>query len=254
MKNNDQLLNAGRTNLETGRKISGSKVNLRLSIHEDLKKLRDPWLNKNIPDYQHPFVEQSINESRNKISNKNFSTFIKAIEKLKISNLEERKLLEIGCSSGYYSQILRFAQLNINYSGCDISKHFIDRAREIYPAHTFDIEDTTRLTYEDNSYDVVVSGCCLQHILDYEVAISETARVSSEYVIFHRTPLINSKKNKYYIKNAYNVKMPEIHFSKRKFYDALSDCRLRVLFSLRISSIFAIYSGVSFKTIVCEKT
>ena len=240
--------------MDIGRKNSDPEVNLRLSFHEELKKLKNAWQDKNIPDYQHPLVEQSINESKNKISNKNFSTFIKAIKKLKISNLEARKLLEIGCSSGYYSQILRFAELNINYSGCDISKHFIDRAKKSYPEHSFDVQDTTRLTYEDSSFDIVVSGCCLQHILDYEEAISETVRVSSEYVIFHRTPLINSKKNKYYIKNAYNVKMPEIHFSKKKFYAALSDCGLKVLFNLRISSILSIFSGVSFKTIVCKKT
>ena len=251
--NIDQFFNAGKLNLDTKRKNSDTEVNLSLSFYEDLKDLKDAWLNKNIPGYQHPLVEQSINESKNKISNKNFSTFIKAIEKLNISNLEESKLLEIGCSSGYYSQILKFAQLNIDYSGCDISKHFIDKAKQSYPEHPFDVEDSTCLTYEDNSFDVVVSGCCLQHILDYEKAISETARVSSKYVILHRTPLINSDENKYYIKNAYNVKMPEIHFSKKKLYSVLSDCRLKVLFSLRISSLFAIYSGVSFKTIVCEK-
>ena len=239
--------------MSTKREKSYAEVNLSPSIYTDLKKLEDAWLNKNIPDYQQPFVEQSVNESKNKISNKNFSIFIKAIKKLKISNLEERKLLEIGCSSGYYSQILKFSQLNISYSGCDISKHFIDRAKKNYPEYNFGVEDSTCLTYADNSFDVVVSGCCLQHILDYEKAVAETARVSSKYIIFHRTPLINSKNNKYYIKNAYNVKMPEIHFSKSKFYNTLSKCRLRVLFNLRISSIFTIYSGVSFKTIVCEK-
>jgi len=61
----------------------------------------------------------------------------------------------------------------------------------MYPAIRFDVEDATRLRYNSDSFDIVVSGCCLLHISEYEKAIAEAARVSREFVVFHRTPVLH---------------------------------------------------------------
>ncbi|MGO4133800.1 class I SAM-dependent methyltransferase [Rhizobium brockwellii] len=128
-------------------------------------------------------------------------------------------LLEIGCSSGYYSEVLDANGLPLRYRGCDYSDAFIDMARSTYPGLSFDVEDATRLSYQNDAFDVVVSGCCLLHIPDYEAAIAESARVAKKYVIFHRTPVVYGEPTKYFRKHAYGVETIEIHFSEPQLLD-----------------------------------
>ncbi|WP_245294341.1 class I SAM-dependent methyltransferase [Rhizobium aegyptiacum] len=147
-----------------------------------------------------------------------FDVFTAALRR--IDNLPaDGSLLEIGCSSGYYSEVLDVHGLPLRYSGCDYSEAFIDMARSLYPGLSFDVEDATRLSYQDDAFDIVVSGCCLLHIPNYEAAIAESARVAKRYVIFHRTPVVYGEPTKYFRKQAYGVETIEIHFSEPQLLD-----------------------------------
>jgi ubiquinone/menaquinone biosynthesis C-methylase UbiE len=106
--------------------------------------------------------------------------------------------------------------VKVSYQGCDFSPAFIRIARQIYPAIRFDVEDATRLSYDADSFDIVVSGCCLLHIPEYEKAIAEAARVSREFVVFHRTPVLHMMGPVFFTKNAYGVEMLEIHFNEQQ--------------------------------------
>lgn len=133
-----------------------------------------------------------------------------------VPQVQKRSILEIGCSSGYHSEILRCKGVEASYQGCDLSPAFIQLARQLYPSVRFDVEDATQLSYESNSFDIVISGCCLLHIADYEKAISEAARVSREFVVFHRTPVCHLSGPAFYTKKAYGVEMLEIHFQEQE--------------------------------------
>ena len=66
-------------------------------------------------------------------------------------------------------------------------------AKQRYPEKEFKINDAADLNYTNNQFNIVISGCCILHIIDYKKAISETARTAKDYVIFHRTPIIHKK-------------------------------------------------------------
>lgn len=145
-----------------------------------------------------------------------------------VPDLQKRSILEIGCSSGYHSEVLGCKGVEASYQGCDFSPAFIRLARQLYPSVRFDVEDATQLSYESNYFDIVISGCCILHIADYERAISEAARVSREFVIFHRTPVCHMRGPTFYTKKAYGVEMLEIHFQEQQLVRMFAQHKLVV--------------------------
>lgn len=128
----------------------------------------------------------------------------------------ELTILDIGAGSGIYSEVLRRAGYNWNYRAADYSMAFKHFAAEKYPEVPYDWEDATRLSYQDDQFDVVLHGCCLIHIRDWEKAIKEAARVAKRFVIFHRTPLVVGG-HQYWLKEAYGVPCFDIWFDDSEF-------------------------------------
>jgi SAM-dependent methyltransferase len=133
------------------------------------------------------------------------------------------RLIEIGCGSGYYSEV--FAELlpgGINYTGIDYSDAMIARARAYYPSTAFEVADATRLPYPDNAFDIAFNGVSLMHIVDYAAAIREAARVARRYCILHSVPVFDDHQTTYLRKYAYGAPVVEIIFGKQEL---LSLCR-----------------------------
>lgn len=169
--------------------------------------------------------------------------------------LDGKTVLEIGCSTGYYSDVLKIKGINAEYHGCDYSESFIGFARKLFPGTDFQVQDACSLTYPDKSFDIVISGGCLLHIMDYEKAIEGTARVAKEYVVFHRTPVLHKKETSYYIKTAYGVKMFEIHFNEREFLRLLRNNGLTVQDIITFNALYEkdIDDIYAYKTYMCSK-
>lgn len=123
-------------------------------------------------------------------------------------------LLDVGASAGYYSEVLKVGGYDFAYQAIDYSPAFKELAEHLYPGIRFDVGDARRLPYRSNTFDIVLSGCCLLHILDYEQVIAETARVSSRYAIFQKTPVVLGGQTQFYEKDAYGVRCLEIHFGE----------------------------------------
>ena len=109
------------------------------------------------------------------------------------------------------------------------------------------------LRYPAASYDMVVSGCCLLHIPEYQAAVAETARVARRYAIFHRTPVVLGQPNKYYRKQAYGVETVEIHFNEPQFLELLASSGLELIATYTLDE--SVHSGVgsATRTYVCRK-
>lgn len=195
-------------------KKTGDSVSADYQIlnNPDLNELRNKydnaWKDENIPEKQLKRVQGQIKDYR-KIPAMN--DLVKMVGAIRLIN---PSVLEIGCSSGYYSEIFERAGINVQYEGCDYSSKFIKLARKLYPRVKFKIEDATSLDYQDNSFDIVISGCCILHILDYQKAIKESARVARDFVIFHRTPVVHLSKTVFTQKVGYGVDMIEIFFNE----------------------------------------
>jgi SAM-dependent methyltransferase len=182
-------------------------------IDEETKRLKTSWQSELLPVRQRELVDRQLEDYRQGKPIDVFDVMIAALQKI-APQTSGNKVLEVGCSSGFYSEVLKIKKMRFEYTGCDYSSAFIDLGKKRHPDTPLSVQDATALGFTDNSFNVVISGCCLLHIPEFEKAIAETARVSSEFAIFHRTPVVGGLPHQYFRKQAYGVETVEIHFNE----------------------------------------
>jgi len=222
------------------------------SIELEGLRLRGAWKDSSIPRRQRVLVDGQLKDYRAGVAIPVFDTLVRALRSLPLA--PGASLLEVGCSSGYYSEVLKIAGLDLRYSGCDYSPTFVEMARSFYPQHEFDNMDATRLRYSDGQFDVVVSGCCLLHIPEYHLAVAETARVARTYAIFHRTPVLRFSPTRHFTKEAYGVQTIELHFNEQELLRLFSEAKLRVIDIATLSEEPLGDDIHAVRTYVCQKT
>lgn len=215
-------------------------------------RLRTAWKDDDLPVRQREFVDRQLAAYRGGDTVDVFDVMVRSLRDLQ-DGAGKRRVLEVGCSSGYYSEVFEIAGLDVDYAGCDYSDAFIAMARQRYPLLQFDLQDATALGYADNTFDVVISGCCLLHIPEYQAAVAETVRVASSYAIFHRTPVVIGQPNKYYRKQAYGVETVEVHFNEPRFLQLLADSGLELLATYTLDETVSHGAGSATRTYVCRK-
>jgi SAM-dependent methyltransferase len=154
--------------------------------------------------------------------------FTVAAEAVAATGIVNPSLLEVGCGSGYYSEV--FATLlpgRINYSGVDYSDAMIARARTHYPSATFEVGDATKLPYAAAAFDIVFNGVSLLHIVDYQAAIREAARVAARYCILHTVPVFRDHRTTFLKKYAYGAPVIEVVFDKQELMALCRNAGLR---------------------------
>jgi SAM-dependent methyltransferase len=128
-------------------------------------------------------------------------------------NEKNISLLDIGCTSGYYNEIIDFFYPNIfKYSGCDYNKTSVELAKKYYPTIEFKVEDITKLNYKDEELKVTFMSGVIEHVPDYKQGLSELCRVTEKYIVLHRiwltsNPTSCKKGTQYFvpiIRNMYN--------------------------------------------------
>jgi len=219
------------------------------------RALRDSWRDADLPQRQRQVVERELANYREGRPVPVFDALVDIL-KSNLGNTDGARLLEIGCSSGYYSEALALKGLRVVYEGCDYSEPFIQLASRLYPKLAFSVQDAIDLKFSDRSFDIVVSGGCLLHIPEYERAIAEAARVSLRWVVFHRTPVVHLRGPITYTKKAYGVDTFEIHFNEQLLLRSFSRHGMRLV-DANTHSIgwdAAASDAVAMKTYLCEKT
>lgn len=219
---------------------------------KESSRLRSAWQSRDLPARQRNLVDGQLADYRRGKPVDVFDILVCALRALP-TDLRSKSLLEVGCSSGFYSEVLEIAGLDIRYTGCDYSEAFVTLARQKYPALNFGIEDATALEHDDNAFDIVVSGCCLLHIPEYQKAVAETARVASSFAIFHRTPVVLGQPNVYYRKQAYGVETVEIHFNEPQFLELLARQGLELIATYTLDESVQGDFGSANRTYVCRK-
>jgi 2-polyprenyl-3-methyl-5-hydroxy-6-metoxy-1,4-benzoquinol methylase len=232
--------------------VSTNYVELDAGILQTVEtELQGAWKHNSLPERQRKLVNSQLKSYLAGEPVIVFDTLVEALKRLPPA--ERTTLLEIGCSSGYYSEVLAARGIDARYHGCDYSTAFIDLARRCYPEVVFDVMDATQLGYADGQFDVVVSGSCLLHIPDYPTTIAETARVASHYAIFHRTPVLHKSATRHFTKDAYGVKTIEIHFNEKELVRLFAQNRLQVVDILTIDAGGRNGDAFAVKTYVCRK-
>jgi SAM-dependent methyltransferase len=129
-------------------------------------------------------------------------------------------VLEVGCGVGHCADVIAASGF-VEYTGVDYSEEFIQTARKRRPRERFEVMDALSLRYPAKAFDVVVSSCCILHIVDWRTAIKEAARVASSFLVLHRTP-ISKGYTEYFSKRAYGVHVIEIHFNEQELLDEVA--------------------------------
>lgn len=217
-------------------------------------QLDQQWQDPTLPQKQYQIVERELQRIT---ATKQFPAHMQAlVEQLRTVATAQSSVVEIGCSSGYYSEVLRLAGLDLDYTGCDYSPAFIHLAKQLYPTLPFQVCDATQLPYKNEQFDVAISGCCILHILDYSKAIAETARVAKRYAIFSRTPVIHLQPTVYTKKTGYGVPMIEIIFNETELLRHFQAAGLRVIDSITFGKgphLPGMKEVTFSKTYLCEK-
>jgi SAM-dependent methyltransferase len=236
--------------------VSSNYVNLQgKEADTEGRRLRNSWRDDSLPQRQRELVDQQLLQYRSGAQIDVFDIFVESIRNLPdLGSLVT--LLEIGCSSGFYSEVIKISGLPIKYSGCDYSDAFIRLAKERHPSIDFAVEDATAMNYADSSFDIVVSGCCLLHIPEYIKGIEEAARVTRHFAIFHRTPVVWGQPEQWYRKNAYGVETVEIHFNEPEFLVLLAKSGLELIATYTLNEEYvdaSLIQGHANRTYVCIK-
>jgi len=182
------------------------------------KGLAEAWQDPGIPHKQWELVERQLLKMEADELSAEFEVFVRSIESALCLEADVATLLEIGCSSGYYGEVLRRYFPSIKYIGIDYSQSFVDFGKSKFPNFDLRKGDTTALEMSDGAFDVVVSGSVLLHVMEWQKGLRESCRVARRVLILHRTP-VSSAPTTLFTKSAYGQKMIEWTFNEDELVD-----------------------------------
>lgn len=113
----------------------------------------------------------------------NAEDYPKKIDEKLIKYCKNKKVLDAGCGTGKFSDIL--INNALLYMGVDKSKHQINMACNKINNKYFIVSDLLNLNFNDNSFDIVISSWCLGTIpLEKRLnVLKELIRVCKENII-----------------------------------------------------------------------
>lgn len=209
----------------------------------------DAWKNETIPQQQRALVQKELDLMYSGKSLEVCDVLARVLSPL-VKN--DTSLLEIGCASGYYYEILSYLlNKKLNYTGVDYSEALINLAKEFYPKAHFITADGANIPLESNSKDIVISAGVLLHVPNYVEQIKESIRISNRYVIFHKTPICKLQPTKFQEKEAYGIKTVELIFNLNEFEQVITNQGLEILESVEFNK--NLNKDTSMMTFLCKK-
>lgn len=113
----------------------------------------------------------------------------------KLGNLDDKKVLDVGCGTGRWSKIFR--NLGAKVTGIDLSEIRLENNKEKIAGVDFKCMSVTELDFANETFDVINSVTVLQHI-PYklkEKAINEIVRVTKKNGYFALLEGVNDTKD-----------------------------------------------------------
>jgi SAM-dependent methyltransferase len=184
------------------------------------------WQERLVAERQHRAFQPLLEAARRGAPRLDFSV---AAEAVATTAAADPLIVEVGCGSGYYSEVLPLL-LNhpLRYIGIDYSHAMTVCGRRTYPHVPFLTGDACRLPLPNAACDILLSGTSLMHIPDYPEAIRESTRVSRAWCIFHTVPVMVSRATTFLRKQAYGRPVVEILFNQGELEAAFRAAGLTV--------------------------
>ncbi len=211
------------------------------------------WQSPNIAPRQRQLVDSQLAQM---YQGNVAPVFRVAAEAIRATGMENGLLVEIGCASGYYSEVIQhLLRQEINYFGIDYSLPLIQSARHHYPESPFLVGDATALPLAAGTCDILFSGTVLLHVPDYVAVIRESARVTRHWCVFHRTPVVQSQETACMSKLAYGTEVVELVFSEEELHQLFERFGLKVERAITIDAypMRGVAGTVAMTTYVCRK-
>ncbi len=192
------------------------------------------WANEKLPFYQRQFVQQALENM--------FSGHVIPINRSLADALcyiahDSMSILEIGCASGYNSEIIDYLfPYDIDYTGIDYSESLVNMANEFYPNATFEVGNGAHLPYADQSYSISLSSAVLLHVHNVSAHVAEMCRVAEKFIILSRTDVVRNGENRYYKKVSYGVEMTEVWYNEDQLMDLFASNGFRRICTIEVES------------------
>jgi 2-polyprenyl-3-methyl-5-hydroxy-6-metoxy-1,4-benzoquinol methylase len=122
-------------------------------------------------------------ESANPITQYLFNRFFACIQKITTRFEPIDRILEVGCGAGISSLRILEMLAGQEFEVSDIDGRYIQKLKETDFPLKVSQESVLDLQRQDNSFDCILLLEVLEHISDYERALSELFRVSRKYVV-----------------------------------------------------------------------
>jgi 2-polyprenyl-3-methyl-5-hydroxy-6-metoxy-1,4-benzoquinol methylase len=94
-----------------------------------------------------------------------------------IDHAKPLKVLDVGCSSGWFLSRICSRYSSFKATGVDVYKDAILYASKLYPHITFQYADVHSLPFRKNSFDIVLCTNVLEHVKEPKLVLSEIRRV-----------------------------------------------------------------------------
>lgn len=169
------------------------------------------WRDASVAAWQHESYSSLLQDAREGRPRLDFVVAAKALD---ATGLEFPLVVEVGCGSAYYNEVLPLLARPIRYVGIDYAISMTLLARKSYPTLPLITADACRLPLASGCCDVLISGTSLMHIANYQEAIAESVRVARQWCIFHTVPVIAQRSTTLLRKKAYGKPVIEVIFNQ----------------------------------------
>jgi ubiquinone/menaquinone biosynthesis C-methylase UbiE len=173
--------------------------------------LREGWQSSDLPMRQWEAFAPILEQMR---SGKYRRDFLALAEAVKSTALKNPLIVEIGCGSGWNSEVLNRLAGPVRYVGSDYSFGMVDVGKAHYTDVPFLVCDAVSLPLPNEACDILLSGTALMHIVEYPAAILESRRVSRRFAIFHTVPVHSRRETTILKKRAYGEWVVEVVFNE----------------------------------------
>ena len=225
------MLFLGKNNLDnpnlTGR-IWGilNDENIQRSInYKQSQNLKENWSQDLVGKLQRTLVNYQLHQMKLGNPPELFAVIKNVFDKIN----QNSSVVDIGCSSGYYYEIINYYFPNkFSYSGCDYNKESIKLAKYYYPNVPFVMGDLTNMKYSNRAFDVSFLSGVIEHIPRYIQGINELCRITKKYIVLHRIWLTD-KETECYKGTQFFVPIIRNNYNKNDFFKMFEQNSFRVV-------------------------
>jgi ubiquinone/menaquinone biosynthesis C-methylase UbiE len=108
--------------------------------------------------------------------------FLKQADNAILERLQDSKsILEIGCGTGEFCELIKKKFNTISVTGIDVSDPAIEICKKKYPDINFYVADASVYNFE-SKYDIIISSNTLEHFKDPYVVIDRAIKFSNYFL------------------------------------------------------------------------